>query len=127
VTEDKNGQTEKDHPAAVVEKPGVLAKWLHPEKYTDYRTLRKWVPAGFADIVYTPEVGRDAYYHPAISSPTPLLWVPRDDGGVSRQECMHTGRVIPITDHDAHLDEKNKIVWNQDVGRPPIWTEKIYY
>lgn len=107
--------------------PNFIVKFFRPDKYADYATLRKLVPRDFADISYTPEVERDAYHHPAISSQSPLLWIPRDIAGVSRQEIMHTSKVIPITDEDATLDENNKIAWNEEKGRPPIYEEKIYY
>ncbi|KAI9795782.1 MAG: hypothetical protein M1825_001077, partial [Sarcosagium campestre] len=55
-----------------------------------------------------------------------LLWIPRDAAGVSRQEVRHTSKVIPITDEGASLDEKNKIITNQEVA-PPIYQDKVYY
>lgn len=108
-------------------KPNLFTKWLHPEIYSDYQTLRRLVPRGFPEITYDPIVERDAYYHPAIASQTPLLWIPRDTMGISRQEVQHSSRVIPITDEDATFDEANKLSWNEESGRPPIWKEKIYY
>jgi len=108
-------------------KPNMFAKWLHPEIYSDFSTMRRLVPQGFADIAYEPEVERGAYYNPAITSTPPLLWIPRDVGGVSRQEVHHTSKVIPITDEGAFFDEKNKITWDTETGRPPIWSEKVYY
>ncbi len=117
----------KGLPAAPHKKPNFITKFLHPEIYTDYETLRRLVPRGFAEIVYNPITERDAYYHPAISSPTPLLWIPRDRMGVSRQECRHSSKIIPMTDESASFDEKNKLVWDHEEGRPPIYQEKIYY
>ncbi|KAI4192973.1 MAG: hypothetical protein LQ346_004051 [Caloplaca aetnensis] len=108
-------------------KPNFITKFLRPDLYTDYHTLRRLVPRGFAEISYDPVVERDAYYHPSISSQTPLLWVPRDEAGVSRQECRHSGKVIPMTDEGAGFDEKGKLVWDEENSRPPIWQEKIYY
>lgn len=108
-------------------KPNFITKFLRPDLYTDYHTLRRLVPRGFAEISYDPVVERDAYYHPSISSQTPLLWVPRDQAGVSRQECRHSGKVIPMTDEGAGFDAKGKIIWDQENSRPPIWKEKIYY
>lgn len=118
---------QKDLPAPPQKKPNFLTKWLRPDIYTDYHTLRRLVPRQFAEIAYAPETERDAYYHPAIASPTPLLWIPRDVAGVSRQEVIHSSRVISMTDEGAHFDEKNKIVWDQESGRPPIYEEKVYY
>ena len=107
--------------------PNFITKFLFPHIYTDYHTLRRLVPRGFAEIEYAPETERDAFYHPAISSPTPILWIPRDEMGVSRQECNHSSRVIPMTDEAASFDAKGKLVWDQENARPPIYQEKIYY
>ncbi|KAL8733580.1 MAG: hypothetical protein Q9166_001988 [cf. Caloplaca sp. 2 TL-2023] len=117
----------KDLGPAPHKKPNLITKFLRPDLYTDYHTLRRLVPRGFADIVYDPVTERDAYYHPSIASQTPLLWVPRDSMGVSRQECHHSGKVIPMTDEGAGFDEKGKLTWDQETARPPIWQEKIYY
>ncbi|KAI4123378.1 MAG: hypothetical protein LQ338_005294 [Usnochroma carphineum] len=124
---DSVGPPVKDLGPAPHKKPNFITKFLRPDLYTDYHTLRRLVPRGFADISYDPVVERDAYYHPSISSQTPLLWVPRDEAGVSRQECRHSGKVIPMTDEGAGFDEKGNITWDQENSRPPIWQEKIYY
>lgn len=113
--------------AAPHKRPNFLVKFLKPHIYNDYATMRRMVPQGFADIQYAPEVERDAFYHPSITSETPVLWIPRDPIGVSRQEIAHTSRVIPISDEGARFDEKNKIVWDQDSQDIPIYNEKIYY
>lgn len=107
-------------------KPNMITKFLRPDIYSDYQTLRRLVPRDFATIAYAPEVERDAYYNPAVSSAAPLLWIPRDAMGISRQEVAHTNPVIPMTDEGATLDDKGKIVWDPDT-RPPIFEEKIYY
>ncbi|EGC47503.1 DUF221 domain-containing protein [Histoplasma capsulatum var. duboisii H88] len=107
---------------------GIVGKFLRPDRYANYETLRKLVPKDFADISYTPEVEQNAYFHPSVSSKPPLLWIPRDVGGVSRQEVAHTSKVIAISDEDATIDEKNnKITWNEEKGMPPIYQEPIYY
>ncbi|KAL4937105.1 hypothetical protein BDV06DRAFT_203642 [Aspergillus oleicola] len=108
-------------------KPNFFVKWLRPDKYAGYRQLRKYAPSGAEATSYSPEVEKNAYYHPAIAAEVPLLWIPHDEMGISTQEIAHTGRVIPITDEDAWLDEKNHIHWDVDKGVPPIWKEKIYY
>lgn len=108
------------------DKPNFFTKWLRPDVYQDYPTMRRMVPKDIA-ITYTPDDAENAFYHPAINSPTPLLWVPRDPVGISRQEVRDTAKVIPITDEGAYLDEKNKIVWDSPEGRPPIYKELPYY
>ena len=107
-------------------KPNMFVKFLRPDIYTDYHTMRRLVHRQFADIQYAPEVERNAYYNPAITSDTPLLWIPRDHMGISRQEVAHTNKVTPITDEVATFDDKGKIQYDQTV-RPPIEEDKIYY
>ena len=123
---DTTTTSSKTLPAAPHKKPNLIVKWLFPGIYQDYFTLRRMVPKGFADISYSPEVERNAYYNPAVASQTPLLWIPRDEMGISRQEVSHSSRVIPITDEDAYFDEKGNVKFNEE-ERPPIYQEKIYY
>ncbi|KAL3475122.1 hypothetical protein BJX99DRAFT_165582 [Aspergillus californicus] len=108
-------------------KANFLTKYLRPDKYANYEQLRKLVPDGSGTASYDPEVEQNAYYHPAINSQPPLLWIPRDEMGISTQEVRHSSLAIPITDDDAWLDEKNHIHWDVDTGVPPIFKEKIYY
>ncbi|KAI9928379.1 hypothetical protein ASPWEDRAFT_38786 [Aspergillus wentii DTO 134E9] len=103
-----------------------IIRWFRPDIYSSYEQMRRWAPRDEA-TTYPPEVERNAYFHPSVNSPAPLLWIPRDPIGVSKQEVEHTMKVIPITDEDAWLDEKNKICWDMDKGEPPIYEEKIYY
>lgn len=107
-------------------KPNFIVKWLFPTVYTDYFTLRRLVPRDFADINYPPEIERNAFYNPAVASRTPLLWIPRDEMGISSQEIAHTSRVIPMSDEGAFLDEKGNVKFNEE-ERPPIYEEKVYY
>ncbi|KAJ5159840.1 uncharacterized protein N7482_006844 [Penicillium canariense] len=107
--------------------PNFIVKWLRPDRYHDYAALRRLVPSPLETTTYAPEVEENAYCHPAVNSQVPLLWIPRDPAGVSKQEVAHTSRVIPITDEDAWLDEKAKISWNMDKGQPPIYEEKVPY
>lgn len=108
-------------------KPNFFTKFLRPDKYADYATMRRLVPQHFEVPDYAPEVERDAYFHPSVTSTVPMLWIPRDDLGVSRQEIEHTSRVIPISDEESWIDDKGKLQWNVDKGMPPIYEEKIYY
>jgi len=115
-----------------VRKPGTMAmikRFFRPDIYASYRVLRNLVPQEFAEIRYSPEIERDAYQDPAVNAVAPLLWVPRDVMGVSRQECLHTNRVTPMTDEGANFDDKGKIRWLEEEtgGQPPIFEEKIYY
>jgi len=110
------------------ENPNFILKWFRPAIYQDYYTLRKLVPRDFAKIEYDQTVEQETYFHPAVTSRAPTLWVPRDVMGVSRVECKDTGEVIPMSDEAAHLDEKGRIVWDKDrAAEVPIAREKIYW
>ncbi|KAL2021086.1 hypothetical protein VTK56DRAFT_7505 [Thermocarpiscus australiensis] len=114
--------------AAKAHRPGnVLTRFLKPWIYADYATLRKLVPRGVALDPYPEDVAANAYYPPSVTSATPLLWIPADAAGVSKQEVAHTSRVIPITDEGCELDERGRLVWDRGTARPPVWEEKIYY
>jgi hypothetical protein len=110
-------------------KIGLFAKFFKPWQYCDYETLRKLVPNDAVDVsaMYTEEVERDAYYPPSVTSATPLLWIPEDVMGISKQEIRDTNKVIPITDEGCTLTDKNKLEWDTETVRPPVWEEKIYY
>jgi hypothetical protein len=116
-----------NHPAPH-KAPNFFTKWLRPDIYCDYETLRRIAPQ--ADPVeYSHEIASNAYYNPAITSELGIIWIPRDPLGISREEVRDTGKVLPITDEGAHLDEKNSIVWGSGDGEdlPPIYEEKIHY
>lgn len=110
-------------------KPNLFTKWLKPWTYCDYAAMRQLVPTDALDVdnLYTDEIEQNAYLPPSVSSDIPLLWIPEDAMGISKQEVRDTGRVVPITDEGCTLDDKNNLVWDEVGVRPPIWDEKIYY
>lgn len=105
----------------------LLSRFLKPWLYADYATLRKLVPRGVYVEPYPDHVAANAYNPPSVRSSAPLLWIPSDPAGVSKQEVAHTSKVIPITDEGCELDENGKLVWDRDGTRPPVWEEKILY
>ncbi|KAF4973650.1 hypothetical protein FSARC_128 [Fusarium sarcochroum] len=115
---------------SVQKKGNFFVKWLKPWIYADYETMRQLVPherhVGL-DGQYSEEVERDAYFPPSVTSQTPVLWIPEDPAGVSKQEVFNTSKVIPISDEGCTLNDKNHIEWDTEGARPPIWSEKIYY
>ena len=109
-------------------KPNLITKFFRPDVYTDYYTLRRLVPRDFAKVALDEKTANETYHHPSVVSQPPVLWIPRDDAGVSRQEVHETSKVIPISDAGAELDDKNKIVWSRDdLGKTPVYQDKIYY
>ena len=130
----KNGEkvsaSEATHAAGAGGKePGMITKFFKPWEHCDFTALRRLVPHDAVDVhnLYTAEVERDAYFPPSVASAAPLLWIPEDPMGISKQEVRDSGKVIPITDEGCVLDDKNKLVWDTEAVRPPLWEEKIYY
>ncbi|RMD42735.1 hypothetical protein DV735_g2459, partial [Chaetothyriales sp. CBS 134920] len=128
VGQSKEG-VEPESLSAPAKQGSLIQKFLRPDIYFDVNTVRKFVPQDASDLQYSPQVERDAYQHPAVNDVTPLLWVARDEAGVSRQEVAHTSKVTPITDEAAHFDDKGKVVWEQQYhdGQPPVYSDKVYY
>ncbi|KAI5919887.1 hypothetical protein F4810DRAFT_685419 [Camillea tinctor] len=110
-------------------KAGFFSKFFKPWQYCDYETMRQLVPHDKFDVkdMYTDEIESNAYYPPSVVSGTPLLWIPEDPMGISKQEIRDTGKVIPITDEGCTLNDQNKLEWDTVAVRPPVWEEKIYY
>jgi hypothetical protein len=101
-------------------KPNFLTKFLKPQIYNDYATMRRLVPSTMSDDHAQDEefmemMIRDAYLPPSVWAEIPQLVIPHDEMGISAQEVRDTRKVIPITDEGATLNEKNKIIVNDDV------------
>lgn len=115
--------------------PGFLQKLINPESNSTpalstrldqfYHQPQEPLPV---------EIAKRAYFHPAITSPTPTLWIVRDTMGISQREIIDTKKEVPgieITDDQAVFNEKNKVEWlGQDEGKAreaPVWEERIVY
>ncbi|KAF2020156.1 DUF221-domain-containing protein [Aaosphaeria arxii CBS 175.79] len=81
-----------------------------------------------------PELARRAYFNPAITSPTPVVWIVRDEMGISAREIADTKKVVPslvITDEQATFNEKNKVEWSGvETGKAreaPVYEDNVLY
>lgn len=128
-----NGKTAPDGGAvapAPTAQSTLLTRFLKPWQYADYATLRALVPAHAvvaADKLYSEAAELNAYYPPSVTAAVPLLWIPQDPAGISKQEVAHTSKVIPITDEGCELNEKGHLEWDRESTRPPVWEEKVLY
>lgn len=110
------------------DKANFFLKWLRPDLYADYYTLRQQVPRDFECIEYDEMLEKATYFHPSITAEPPLLWVPRDDAGVSAEECRETSKVLKMSDEGARLDENGNVIWDwEEAGHVPIAKKKIYW
>ncbi|RHZ54492.1 putative DUF221 domain protein [Aspergillus thermomutatus] len=130
-TEEEEQQSKEEETQALLHHPRsrweAAWKWFHPNLYRDYAALRRKVRRDHVEIKYSEEEERNAYFEPCIRARTPTLWIPRDKWGFSHQEVLETHPSIPITDEGAHLDEKNKIVWDKFDPSLPLWELKVLY
>jgi hypothetical protein len=127
---EKNGVTDKPVGDSLLDapkhpRPNMLTKFLKPHIYADYATMRRLMPTEMLEEQDMDDVlVRDAYLPPSTWAECPRLIVPRDPVGISGPEVLASGKVVPITDAGATLDEKNKIVVDDDKMGELFFQEK---
>ncbi|RSM00003.1 hypothetical protein CEP52_009381 [Fusarium oligoseptatum] len=100
-----NESSESDQP------PTFLKRFFHPEVYEDFIALRKLIHVDDQpEFDYEIDEELSNYWPPELWRPKPVLWIPRDDARVSRQEVAHTRKITPITDVGVSLNEKGLVV-----------------
>ncbi|OTA99726.1 hypothetical protein M426DRAFT_324910 [Hypoxylon sp. CI-4A] len=112
-----------------------IARFFEPQVFASYKAMRLWLQDGESfdneeDIPeYTEEQLKKAYLNPALTSPTPLIWIAKDPMGVSSKEVAENDeRGLKATDQGAWLDEKGKLRWSvQDFEEVPIWKPGVTY
>jgi calcium permeable stress-gated cation channel len=112
-------QTQHHNQPQTPPKAGFLKRFLKPHVYASYHALRPLVYDPFksnrALPIYTRAQVFEAYLHPAIVSPPPVIWIVHDQMGISRSEIAEAQRVgIQMSDASAGLDAKNRVVWGGD-------------
>ncbi|KAF2705259.1 DUF221-domain-containing protein [Pleomassaria siparia CBS 279.74] len=115
--------------------PAFISRIINPES-SSTATLS----SSLEQYYHTPQqplpvdIAKRAYFNPAVTSPTPVLWIVRDEMGISAREVANTTKAVPgiiITDEQATFNEKNKVEWaGAETGSArdaPIFEEKINY
>lgn len=115
--------------------PGFLQRLINPE-----RNSTASLSSSLDQFYHQPQeplpvdIQKRAFFNPAVTSPTPVLWIVHDDMGLSEREVRETKKAVPtleITDEQAVFTEKNKVLWKgQEEGKAreaPIWEERIMY
>ncbi|EGO58484.1 hypothetical protein NEUTE1DRAFT_82913 [Neurospora tetrasperma FGSC 2508] len=96
-------------PDPTIRNPNLIQRWLHPSVYADFRTLAKKVGNGPGPDGWELPKGYEnkrGYYPPEMWKPAPRLWIPRDNGRVSRQEVRHNRDAgVWCTDVGCWLDD----------------------
>lgn len=89
----------------------------------DSEDSESWIPT------YTSEEYEQSYVNPAITDQRPTIWLAKDGSGVSSMLVAENREAnIQSTDSFAELDEKNKLVWQEDqVREMPLWQRLVRY
>ncbi|KAF1838470.1 DUF221-domain-containing protein [Decorospora gaudefroyi] len=115
--------------------PAFLSKLFNPEKHSTHA-----LSASLDQFYHTPqtplpmEIQKRAYFNPSVTSPTPVIWIVRDEMGISAREIRDTQKAVPgltVTDEQAYFNEKGKVYWKGvDDGKAreaPVFDERIVY
>ncbi|KAI0009630.1 DUF221-domain-containing protein [Xylariaceae sp. FL0662B] len=112
-----------------------LARFFEPHVFTSYEAMRSWLREGDFDDTeadvpeYTPEDLEKAYLNPVLTSPTPVIWLAKDEMGVSKNEVDENEKQgLKASDQGAWVDERGKVRWSaEDFDEVPIWKEAVRY
>ncbi|KAI5918148.1 hypothetical protein F4810DRAFT_693509 [Camillea tinctor] len=112
-----------------------LARFFEPHIFASYEAMKKWIQdcdfydAGDDATAYSAEDLRKAYLNPALTSPTPVVWLASDRMGASKSEVEeneHSG--LKASDQGAWLDEKGRVKWSvENIEKVPIWKPAVEY
>ncbi|KAI0420920.1 hypothetical protein F5X98DRAFT_391633 [Xylaria grammica] len=112
------------------------ARFSNPRAFTSDNFMKSWV-RGEKDYdmedhevpEYTEKELERAYLHPALTSPTPLIWMARDAVGASKNEVQETEECgLKASDEGAWLDESRIVRWDVgDFEKVPVWKKVVQY
>ncbi|KAI1326558.1 DUF221-domain-containing protein [Xylariaceae sp. FL0255] len=136
--EEGNSHSEQSNQAAQISKHivGPVARFFKPHVHASYEAMKAWIQDGdHYDIEemeaphYKEQDMEKGYLHPALTSRTPLIWLPRDKLGASENEVSENEDAgLKASDAGAWLDEKGNVCWTVlEFNKVPVWKEGIKY
>jgi hypothetical protein len=108
-----------------------IAQFLQPHIFASHTAMKAWLREGDFNADDVPEYSEDdvkkAYLHPAYTSKTPVVWLPEDTMGVSKNEVQENEAAgIHCTDEGAWIDEEGGLKWSSDdFDQVPIFKKGI--
>jgi hypothetical protein len=83
---------------------GPLAQFFEPHIFASHSAMKQWLRDGDFDEDDVPEYSDDdirkAYLNPAYTSQTPIIWLAKDDMGVSKNEVQENEkRELKCSEH----------------------------
>ena len=106
---------------------GPIARFFEPHIFANHKAMKQWLRDGDFDEDDVPEYNdediRKAYLHPAYTSQTPVIWLAKDDMGVSKKEIQENEkRELKASDEGAWIDEEGNLKWSvDDFEKVPIF------
>jgi hypothetical protein len=106
-----------------------LGRFFEPHVFASYGAMRAWLREddGYRadddrsadDVAQDEEYSTDelagAYLNPALTSKTPLLWLPRDRVGATAHEVRESEEAgLKVSDRGAWIDERGRVEWAKD-------------
>jgi prepilin signal peptidase PulO-like enzyme (type II secretory pathway) len=96
-----------------------VAQFLQPHIYASHTAMKAWLREGDFDADDVPDYSEDdvkkAYLNPVYTSKTPVVWLPKDSMGVSKNEIQENETEgFKCSDEGAWLDEKGALKWSVD-------------
>lgn len=98
---------------------GPLARFFEPHIFASHKAMQQWLRDGEFDEddvpQYSDEDIRKAFLHPAYTSSTPVVWLAKDDMGVSKKEIEENEKKeIKSSDEGAWIDKDGILKWSTD-------------
>ncbi|KAK6350291.1 hypothetical protein TWF696_006522 [Orbilia brochopaga] len=127
-----NGEKSETRAVAMEAPPqnvSVFKKFFQPHRYANYLSAKALIPQENIEYSYSHEDRENAYAHPAMAAPEPILWLAKDEAGVSAEEIEACKAFdIVASDEFAWINEKSKVQWEAVVDdeevNPPDYQEK---
>lgn len=108
-----------------------IARFFQPHIFASHKAMKAWLEDDDFDSDEVPQYKEEdvkkAYLNPALTSPTPVVWLARDEMGVSKSEIRENEDMgLRASDRGAWIDESGKVKWSVgDFGEVPIFKERI--
>lgn len=94
-------------------------QWLCPVLDKETQAISEAISSQALNTqIYPVEGKRSSYLPPELWLPSPTIWIPEDEAGVSRQEVEHGSRYTPMTSSGAMVQYSGRI--KVDFQRAPI-------
>jgi hypothetical protein len=110
---------------------GPFFKFFEPQKYESFEANYKiLVGTRLGEPVPPMSEGQEnkAYLPPAQTSKLPILWIAKDETGVSKEEIDSMPKELKVTDEGAWITASGNVEFDKQTLRElPVWKDKIFY